>query len=119
MTPNEDHTGKEGYAVNATSGKAALATSATDLPIGIIVEGGKTTGYSSVAIPDGFNGTLRVKLDATPGTVALGTKLAITTTGTFKADPTSGGRTLMATALESGSAGELVEAAIFTATGLT
>jgi hypothetical protein len=119
LTPNEDQRGKEGYAVKVASGKAALLTAATDMPIGVILDGENTDGKSSVAVCDAQSGTARVKLDGTPGTVVLGTYLAVTATGTFKADPGSGNRVVCARALETGSANELIEAAIFKPASLT
>ena len=110
MTPNEDHTGKEGYAVKVSSGKAALVTGDTDTPIGIILDGATTTGKSAVAVADATGGTVRVKLDGTPGTVAIGTYLKITATGTFKAAVS--GKTQCARALEVGAANELIEAVL-------
>lgn len=114
IEPNETHVDKEGYAVKASSGKAALLTGATDLPIGVILEGSATTGKSSVALcAGGLKGTIRVKLGASPGTVALGTNLQVESGGTFIADAGSGSRVVCAQACESGSAGEFVEAVLF------
>jgi uncharacterized protein YaiE (UPF0345 family) len=110
MTPNEDQTGKEGYAVKVSSGKAALCTADTDVPIGVVVDGEGTSGKSAVAVCDACTGTVRVKLNGTPGTVALGTYLTIASDGTFKAAVSS--KTQCARALESGSAGELIEAVL-------
>jgi hypothetical protein len=110
MTPNEDHTGKEGYAVKVSSGKAALVTGDTDTPLGVILDGETTAGKSAVAVADACAGTVRVKLDATPGTVAIGTYLTITSTGTFKAAVST--KTQCARALESGAANELIEAVL-------
>ena len=113
MTPNETHVGKEGFAVKVSSGKAALVTGATDIPIGVILDGEDTAGNSSVAVCELPGGTVRVKLDGTPGTVAVGTYLTITATGTFKADAGSGSRVQCARALQSGAANELIEAILF------
>jgi len=112
ITPNEDHTGKEGYAVVASSGKAALSTAANDDMLGVILDGEPTTGKSSVAIAGGNLGPVRVKLHSTPGTVVLGTRLQLHTDGTFKADLATGARTVCARALESGAASELIEAVL-------
>jgi hypothetical protein len=110
MTPNEDQTGKEGYAVKVSSGKAALVTADTDIPLGLILDGEATTGKSAVAVCDACAGTVRVKLDGTPGTVAAGTYLTISSTGTFKAAVS--GKTQCARALEAGAANELIEAVL-------
>lgn len=110
MTPNEDQRGKEGYAVKVSSGKAALVTGDTDTPIGVILDGENTDGQSSVAIADALPGTIRVKLNSSPGTVTIGTYLTIASDGTFKAAVSN--KTQCARALESGSANELIEAVL-------
>ncbi|HYE29792.1 MAG TPA: hypothetical protein VEH27_00045 [Methylomirabilota bacterium] len=112
MTPNEDHTGKEGYAVKVSSGKAALVTGTTDDVFGVILDGEATTGSSSIAlVSGGLPGTVSVKLDGTPGTVNIGTNLTITATGTFKAATT--GAKQCARAVQSGAANELIEAVLY------
>jgi hypothetical protein len=115
LTPAADLTGKEGYFVRADSAeKAALIDSATDLPLGVVLEGATTAGKCSVAVAaGGFRGTVRLKLDAAPGTVKTGAWLQTTASGTAKADAGSGSRVLAAQALESGAANELIEAALF------
>lgn len=116
FTPTADQTLKEGYAVKLDSvGSAVLLVSSTiDSPFGVIVEGSPTTGKSSVAVAaGGFSGTLRVKLDASPGTVQAGTLLQTTPTGTFKADTLVGNRMICAQAMEAGAANELIEAVLF------
>jgi hypothetical protein len=117
ITPAADHSGKEGYAVKIVSGEAALVTNISDAPIGVIVEGADTDGKDSVAlIGAGLSGTVLVKLGTSPGTVNLGTYLEIKSDGTFKADAGTSG-TVCAVALESGVAGELIEAALLTTAG--
>lgn len=114
MTPNEDQTGKEGYAVKVdgtTANKAVLVTGITNTPFGIIVDGDTTSGKSTVAVAGSFSGTVWAKLSASPGTVNAGTKLEITANGTLKASGTSTARNI-AVALESGSANEMIEAAV-------
>jgi hypothetical protein len=115
LTPAADQTGKEGYLVDVDSNeKATLIDATTDLPFGVILEGAATTSKSSIATAaGGFKGTVRLKLDATPGTVKTGTLLQTTGTGTVKADAGSGSRVLIAQALESGAANELIEAVLF------
>jgi hypothetical protein len=114
MVPTADHTGLEGYAVKNSSGSAALIVSATATnPIGVITEGKPVTGYDSVALA-GYAGVVKVKLDASPGTVNAFTALQITATGTFKADAGTGARILFAVALEAGAANELIDAKIIT-----
>lgn len=111
LTPTADHTGKEGYAVKNSSGSAALVSGATDDAIGVIVEGKTTSNKDSIALR-GYQGSVLVKLDASPGTVNAFTKLQITATGTFKADTGSGARRIVAVAIESGAADELIEAVL-------
>lgn len=110
-----DFTGLEGRFVKIVAGAAALVTAATDAPIGVILDGAPLGKMSSIAIRGGgLAGTVKVKLDDSPGTVVLGTILEITATGTVKAD-TGGSETIVAIALEAGTAGELIEAVLLTA----
>ena len=110
LTPTADHTGKEGYFVNASSGDAALVSAATDIPIGVITEGAPTTGKDSVALPT-FSGTVKVKVTATsPGTIALGTYGTIKSDGTVQADAGTGSRVRVCRFAEAAAAGELAEA---------
>ncbi len=114
-TPAADQTGKEGYFVKLlTDGTATVVSSTTDVPIGVIVDGAALLGKSGIAVgAGGFRGTVRVKLDASPGVVLAGTTLQITATGTVKADALTGTRVVVAQALEAGSASELIEAVLF------
>jgi hypothetical protein len=117
VTPLADHTGKEGYALLATG---AVCSAVTDIPLGVITEGQPTTGKDAVALCDGgLAGTVKVKLDGTPGTVVTGSYLQITATGTFKLDAGTGNRVLCARALEAGAANELIEAVLFKPTALS
>ena len=115
LTPAADQTGKEGYLVEVDANeKASVIDSISDLPFGVILEGAPTTGKSSIAVAaGGFHGTVRLKLDAAPGTVKTGTWLQSTATGTVKADAGAGSRVLIAQALEAGAANELIEAILF------
>ena len=119
LVPNEDHSDKEGYAVKASSGKAALCDAVTDIPLGVLVDGKPTTGRSSVAIAAGNPPPVKVKLSATPGTVALGTFLTVCADGSAQADAGSGNRVRFARALEAGSANELIEAALINPVSLS
>lgn len=110
MVAAESHAGKEGFFVEVASGEASLVDGATDIPIGVIVDGGASGESSAIAVGGGINGSVLVKLDASPGTVNIGTLLQITATGTVAADAGTGGRTIVARALESGTANELIEA---------
>jgi hypothetical protein len=118
LTPTSDQTGKEGYFVKPSSGKADLSDSAGDLILGVITEGAATTGKSSIALPN-FGGTVKVKLNTTPGAVGLGSPLILHTNGTLKLDTGSGSRWRVARALEAGAAGELIEARLIEPTLLT
>lgn len=110
LTPTADHTGKEGYFVENSSGSAAICNAATDIPLGVITEGFPTTGKSSIALP-AFGGLVKVKVtDTSPGTITLGTYLTVKSDGTVQADAGSGSRVRVARACESGAAGELISA---------
>jgi len=112
LTPAADYTGKEGYFVKIATGKCTLCTATTDVPIGVILEGFSTTGKCSVGlIGAGLAGTVKVKVTATsPGTIVLGSPLELAAEdGTVKLG-TGAGATVVGTALESGAAGELIEA---------
>lgn len=115
LTPAADQTGKEGYFVDLdASERATLIDAATDLPFGVLLEGAAATGKSSIAVGSGgFRGAVRVKLGATPGTVKAGTLLQLNADGTAKADAGSGQRVVVAQALESGAASELIAAVLF------
>lgn len=108
LTPLADHREKEGFFILATG---ALPSDAAGIPLGVIVQGENTDGNDTVATP-AFGGTVTVKLSASPGTVAKGTYLVLdgTTLGAVKQDPGTGSRVRVARALESGVAGELIEA---------
>ena len=104
VTANEDQTGKEGYFVKASSGKGALCTAATDVPLGVINAGGAST--SSVVLPGG--GIVPAKTNASAGSITLGTYLTVCNDGTVKADPGSGDRVRVAIALASAGNSALV-----------
>lgn len=119
LTPTADHTGKEGYFVENSSGSAAICNAATDIPLGVITEGQPTTGKSSIALPC-VGRTVKVKVTSdTPGTIALGTYLTVKADGTVQADAGSGSRVRVARALEAGAAGELIEAYLLEPTALS
>lgn len=115
LTPAADQSANEGYFVEIDgSGNAAVCNSATDIPLGVIVDGEPTTGKSSIAVATGFSGTVLVKCSATPGAIVRGSYLVLdgTTLGAVKLDPGTGARTRVARALEAGSAGGLIEAVL-------
>lgn len=111
LTPTADQTGSRGIFVEASSGSAAIVNAATDLPIGVIVDGALTTGKSSIAV--GIGMVVPVKVTGTsPGTIALGTYLTVKSDGTVQADAGSGNRVQVARALESGAANEIIAAVL-------
>ncbi|MCW5558813.1 MAG: hypothetical protein KIT22_13415 [Verrucomicrobiae bacterium] len=117
FTPAADQTGQEGLFVEVAGGNVSVVNAATDVPLGVILEGRPTTGKSSIGLSDGgLAGTAKVKLAATPGTVVLGAYLVLdgTTLGAVKLDPGTGARVRVARALEAGAAGELIEAVLIT-----
>jgi len=108
LEANEDHTGKEGYGVVFSSGKAALQTSDTALTTeGVITDGAASGSKSSVAL-NGINAIVYVKLSGTPGTVNPGTHLGNHTDGSWKAAATN--KNWSAVALETGAANALIKA---------
>jgi hypothetical protein len=117
LIPAADYTGKEGYFVKIVSGEASLCTGTTDAPIGVITEG-DAAQVSVALIGAGLSGTVKVKITATtPGTIVLGSPLELAAEdGTVKLG-TGGGATVVAVALESGAAGELIEALLLTTAG--
>lgn len=111
LVPTADHSNYEGFFVKLSGGSAALVTSASDDVFGVIVDGQPTSGQDSIALSyGGFAGTLHVKLAASPGTVSKGTLLELTATGAVKASTGTAGTIIVAQALESGAANELIEA---------
>lgn len=111
LTPTADQTSSRGYFVEASSGSAAIVNAATDLPIGVIVDGQPTTGKSTIAVGIGL--LVKVKVTGTsPGTINLGTYLTVKNDGTVQADAGSGNRVQVARAMESGAANELIDAVL-------
>jgi hypothetical protein len=113
LTPTADHSECEGYFVKLSSGSAALVSSASDAVYGVILDGQPTTGFDSIACCwGGAVGVVDIKLAASPGTVNAGTLLELTANGTVKASTGTAGTILVAQALESGSANELIQAVL-------
>ena len=108
ITPAADHSDKEGYFVVITAGKAAVTTSATVVPAGVIIDGAVAAAQDSIALMNA-DGTYRVKVT---GAVAAGDLLTIRTDGTVETDDGAGARTIVARAIEDGITGELVDAAL-------
>jgi len=111
LTPAVDHSEKEGYFVKLSSGEAAVVTSATDLPFGIILDGEDTDGKDSIAVCGGNAGPVEVKLN---GTVSMGDYLQLESDGTVIENAGSGARVLVAIALSDGVAEELIPAILLT-----
>lgn len=111
LTPTADQRNYRGYFVEASSGSAAIVNSAADLPLGVIVDGGDTTGKSSIAIAPGPIAMVKVT-GTSPGTINLGTYLTVKNDGTVQADAGTGSRVQVARALESGAANELIAAVL-------
>jgi hypothetical protein len=110
-TSAADLTGKEGWFVEGTLAAATIVNAVTDNPYGVITVGELAAGRSSVALM-GYAGTVKVKVDATPGTIVFGTQLKITATGTVTQYAGTGAAVVVAVALESGAANELIEAVL-------
>ena len=114
ITPDADHSGKEGYFVDIVADETSISADPTVAPFGVILEGDDATaanGRDSVATP-GVKGTVPVKItDTDPGAIALGTKLILAAEdGTVKADTGAGARVIVAEAMEAGAAEEKIEA---------
>lgn len=110
LQPAADHTGKEGYFVEFSSGQASVSNSATDEVIGVIIDGETTAGRSSIALCGAFAGIVKVKLNN--ASASQGDFLVLHTDGTVKTDPGTGGRCRVARALEGGAANELINAVL-------
>jgi hypothetical protein len=110
ITAAADHTGKEGYFVEIATGKAAVVNAATDIPLGVIVQGDVADGKDSIAVPGGLAGTVKVKLGG--DVTAIGAFLTVTADGDVIADAGSGARVQVARALETGADTELIEAVL-------
>ncbi len=113
---SEDHSAKQGHFVKLSSGSAIAITSATaDLPIGVVVDAGKSADGTPDSVAVGGGGAIPfVKLSASPGSVVAGSYLVLdgSTLGTAKLDPATGARVRVARALEAGAANELIKAVL-------
>lgn len=112
LTPTTDQSAKEGYFVKRVGKTAVLVSAATDIPFGVLVDSEETTGTSSVAIGGVFQGIVTVKLGAVPGNVVATSLLQLNADATVKLDTGTGARVLVAMALESGTADELIQAVL-------
>lgn len=114
FTPADDQTLKKGFFVEKSTGSTvAVCNAATDVPIGVIVDGQPTTGKSSIA-PCGSGAIVKVKCAATAGSIVLGSYLVLdgTTYGAVKLDPGTGSRVQVARALETGANDALIDAVL-------
>lgn len=102
-----DFTGEDGKFVESATGADTISNAATDIPLGVIVEGLATR--SSLALPN-FGGVVKVKLHSSPGSVVRGSYLCLHTNGSVLLDPGTGGRVRVARALQAGAASELIDA---------
>jgi hypothetical protein len=112
LTPTTDQSLLEGYFVENSSGSAAVVNAATDIPLGVILDGEETTGKSSIAIAGGYSGTALVK---TSGAIAFGALLQLAADGTVITDAGTGARVIVGRSIEPGTctSGALIEAVIF------
>ena len=110
ITPAASLLGLEGYFVLPSGAVVTSATAAA--PYGVVTEGFDVGNFKSSVAVAAFGGTVKVKLSATPGSVVAGSYLVLdgTTLGAVKLDPGTGARIQVARAVESGAAGELIEA---------
>lgn len=108
-----DLTGLEGYFVkaDAASGRVALVTAANNNPFGVILNGVEAPEKNSIALTVGLAGTVRVKLG---GNVSFGATLKLRADARVDAATGAAGEMLVGFALESGTADDLVEAALAT-----
>lgn len=106
LTANADLA--EGTFVKVSSGKAAntAANTAAGDVLGVVEEGVTKDWEATIVLP-GHHGIVQVALHSGASTVGVGTKLYLAANGTVTTG-TSG--TLVAEALEPGTAGKLVEA---------
>lgn len=99
-----DLTGKEGYAVKLTAGKATLCNAATDKPVGVLRQGAQSGEDVAIALP---GATVPVKLS---GAVKAYQHIEVAADGRGAPSSYIATRVLFAQALESGVAGDLIAA---------
>lgn len=96
ITASGDHNGKEGYSVTAAG---AISASATVELYGVIVKADDPDGFSTIALPQ-CQDKIEVKLHTTAGNIIKGSRLVQHSDGTFKLDPGTGARVVVAIANE-------------------
>lgn len=102
-----DQTAKAGY---FTDSSGVIVDSASVVPFGLITEGGLSGENTTLAICAAFSGIVHVKVASATGAIVKGTRLQLNADGTVKADVGTG--RVVAIAMESGSADELIEAVL-------
>lgn len=112
ITPSADHSEKEGYFVKLVAGLAALCSATTDIPFGVIIDGEVVTAQDSIAVGAAYPGIVTVKLSAAPGDVVAGSRLTLNADGSVSLDDGAGPRVIVAVAIESGAADELIQAVL-------
>ena len=111
-----DFTGKEGYFVTINAGAVSLYATADSLsPFGVITSGSTANTESSIAISaGGVAGTVTLLVKTGAAAIVAGDYLQVADGGTIEKDAGTGTRTLVAVALEAGSAGDIIESALIT-----
>tara|TARA_R110000787_G_scaffold41254_1_gene102058 strand:- start:14037 stop:14441 length:405 start_codon:yes stop_codon:yes gene_type:complete len=111
-----DLSGKEGYFVTINAGVVKLYATADSLsPFGAITSGSGANTESSIAISaGGLAGTVTLEITAAAAAVVVGDYLEVSDGGTVEKDSGAGARTLVAVALEAGTAGDIIECALIT-----
>jgi hypothetical protein len=101
-----------------------LSTAATDIPIGVIIDGGvdpttlatnrassttrSVASAMSTVVGMKSNDVVLAKLTGTPGTIVPGSRLQLHTDACLKLDATSGARTVVAEARKAGAGGDMI-----------
>lgn len=111
LTAGEDLSGKEGYFIKLSAGKAILVTSATDKPFGVLVEGAEEDEMVSIAVCGGNAGSVHIALG---GIVSKGDYLQLEAAGDCIVDAGSGARVITSIALEAGVKNQLIEGILLT-----
>lgn len=118
--PDTDLTGLEGLiAVREGTDKVRpWYVSSGKSPLGAIIHGTNIDEKTSIALcAGGLAGTVKLKLSA--AVTFFGQELQVDNQGTVSPDPGSGSRTLVAQALETGVADEMIEAVLYRPIKLT
>lgn len=87
----------------------ALHTSTTAPGYAVVERSDDPPGFCTGVLP-GYDGEVQLKVNGTPGTINAGTYLKLAANGTVNADTGTGARVVVAQALESAVANQLVRA---------